>query len=68
MAKKKPARRVLEVSTGMVHYEPAPMADAVTLCGITDWLGKGEAGEETDRPVDCPSCLDIMAFCRSATL
>ena len=56
---------VLEPSADKVHYPPAPLQDAVTLCGITDWLGhehKGD-GARTGKPVTCKLCKSIMDFC-----
>lgn len=64
MAGKKPMGRLLEVETGIVHYESAPRMDAVTLCQISDWLGtQGARDMEPDCPVTCQSCRWIFEYC-----
>lgn len=51
--------KVTEPSTGLIHYDSAPIMDAVTLCGKTDWLGE-QIGEATDQVVTCASCQSIV--------
>ncbi len=47
----------------MVHIAPYPGADAVTLCGITDWC-KRPRGVPSRRTPDCPQCLAIARYCQ----
>lgn len=60
---KKPLERVTEPDEGLVHYTPAPIQDAVTLCGKTDWLGETR-GERTDAPATCQQCLGMVEYIR----
>jgi len=41
----------------------------VTLCGQTDWMGNKERPEhDTDRAVDCDTCLSTVALIRNHTI
>lgn len=60
--KKPKMPRVLEPDEGVVHYKSDDFADAVTLCGITDWMGQAP-GEDTKRSVSCNGCKAIKRYC-----
>lgn len=62
--KKAQMPRVTEPDEGLVHYVAPPLADAVTLCGRTDWIGV-TAGRETDAPINCRLCRSIKTYCDS---
>lgn len=55
--------RVTEPDANLVHYQPDNLSGNVTLCGLTDFIGHGKAGEETDKPVSCRACSSIKAWC-----
>jgi hypothetical protein len=63
----KPAfKKVYEPDERTTHIQSAPHADAVTLCGMTDWLGHaGKPDYETRRAVNCSLCLAIAKYCQS---
>lgn len=54
--------RVMEPSHGLVHFTGVGAMDAATLCGKTDWLNREHwrDGDETDDPVTCLACLDLL--------
>lgn len=53
--------RVAEPSRGLVHFESVDIMDAVTLCGLTDWIGSKDGdGETTDSAVNCRICESIV--------
>lgn len=56
--------RVREPSEGYVHFKHGGGHDLVTLCGLTDWIGRPEGdGEDADREnVNCPSCLATVKY------
>jgi hypothetical protein len=54
--------RVLEPDTGIVHYKSDDFADAVTLCGMTDWLGQ-TPGKDTTEALTCHGCKSIKQYC-----
>lgn len=56
---KKPLPRITEPDKGLVHFEPPLGADAVTLCGLTDFIGV-TSGEPTNEPVNCNLCRWIV--------
>ena len=64
---KRPLRKVYEPDEGITHVAADPLADAVTLCGKTDWIGstKPQEGEEIGKPVDCQSCRSIFDYCNA---
>jgi hypothetical protein len=65
---KRPLQRVYDPQENTTHIQSAPGADAVTLCGQTDWLGnKGKPDYDTKRPVNCKPCKDIFDYCNSGT-
>jgi len=63
MAATKPQmNRIIEPSTGKVHYEPDALSGNVTLCGITDFIGVAP-GEPTEAPVTCAACVSVFKWC-----
>lgn len=55
--------RVTEPDENLVHYQPDDLSGNVTLCGLTDFIGHDNAGEETTKPVTCSACKSIKAWC-----
>lgn len=57
--------KIKEMENGMIHLEPPPGADQVTLCGLTDWLGgeKGKIG--ITAAVTCNPCRAIADYCQA---
>lgn len=54
-------KHVLEGSTGLVHYDGPGVLGNVTLCGITDWLGRPDGdGKLTKRRVTCAACISVV--------
>ena len=56
--------RVYEPDEDLVHIADSGFLDQVTLCGLTDWLGR-TPGEPTDKPITCKHCLEIVRVVRS---
>ena len=50
--------KIKENEDGLVHME-TPLLHVLTLCGWVDVLNYA-----VDEPVDCPQCLEIIAFCK----
>lgn len=57
--------RKTEPSEGLIHYDSVGVMDAVTLCGLTDFIGQ-ESGVETDMEVTCICCKSIVKEIQSA--
>lgn len=57
---KKELGRVYEAQEDLVHFDPHPGSDYVTLCGKTDWIG--EESNLTKKPVTCRPCLNIVKY------
>lgn len=54
--------RITEPDENLVHYGPSPLADAVTLCGLTDFIGHRQKGKSTRAKVTCNLCRDIVRY------
>lgn len=58
--KRKPTlERVYVPEDGCVCFVAVGIQDAVTLCGLTDYIGQ-EDGVETKAPVTCKLCISIV--------
>lgn len=53
--------RVTEPDEGLVHFQPVPWTDQVTLCGLSDWIGI-TMGKPTTKPVTCRMCQGIQRY------
>lgn len=53
--------RVYEPDEKITHYASPVGLDQVTICGITDWMGKAR-GKPTKRALTCFACTRIAAF------
>ena len=58
MAKPK-LKRITEPDEGLVHYGAVGIQDAVTLCGLTDFIG-ATSGKATTEKVTCQGCIDLV--------
>ena len=56
--------KITEPDEDLVHYQAFPCADAVTLCGVTDFI-LSTPGKPTNKPVTCRSCKAIVDYVRS---
>lgn len=57
--------KVKEMENGMIHLEPPPGLDFVTLCGITDWIGVEPGKIGVPGAVTCNGCRAIANYCQS---
>lgn len=60
--------RITEPDEGpdMVHFGPVAHMDAVTLCGLTDFLGHSKPGAATRKKVTCGLCRAMVKAIQSA--
>lgn len=52
--------RITEPDEGLIHFAACGLADAVTLCGLTDFLQAKKSGKPTSKRVTCNLCLAIV--------
>lgn len=60
MAKQKISLKIYEPDEDITHYAAPSGLGQATLCGVPDWLGGRTPGEETNRLVNCFSCIQIV--------
>lgn len=65
LAPGKKLARVTEPDEKLVHYDSVGTLDQVTLCGLTDWIGRTQ-GKPTTDPVTCKPCKQIVKFVQQA--
>lgn len=53
--------RLYEPDEDQVHFQPFYICDGVTLCGVTDTIGRSDM-VKTKKPVTCAACIDIVRF------
>jgi hypothetical protein len=54
--------KITEPDQDLVHYSSDGLSGNATLCGLTDFLGAKEKGEETDAAVTCYLCKSIVKY------
>jgi hypothetical protein len=54
--------KITEPDEDTVHYAADDLSGNVTLCGLTDFLGAEEIGQETNEPVTCSLCKEIVRY------
>lgn len=57
--------KITEPDEDLVHYKADDLSGNVTLCGLTDFLMAKEEGEDTDEPVTCNLCQEIVRYVHS---
>lgn len=57
--------KIKEIENGMVHLEPPRQLDQVTLCGITDWIGRENGKIGITAAVTCNHCRLVADYCQA---
>ncbi len=63
---KRPLPTIYDPNEDVNHIAAPPLADQVTLCGETDWIGRKQGIIKTG-PITCNLCKWIFNFCNSGT-